>query len=70
MVLLPTVMQQSPLVKQVQSFVTKFNAVILLLGAEVNAFFAEGVRAIPNDVATFVSLMAAQLHKDVHTPGE
>jgi membrane protein len=39
-------------------------AVILLLGAEVNAFFAEGVRAIPNDIATLVSIVAAQTHED------
>ena len=45
-------------------------AVILLIGAEVNAFFAEGVGAIPNDVATLVSLMATQLHEDVHNSGE
>jgi membrane protein len=45
-------------------------AVILLIGAEVNAFFAEGVGAIPNDVATLVSLMATQLHEDVHSSGE
>jgi YihY family inner membrane protein len=39
-------------------------AVILLLGAEVNAFFAEGVRAIPNDIATQASIVAAQTHED------
>jgi membrane protein len=39
-------------------------AVILLLGAEVNAFFAEGVRAIPNDIATLVSIVAEQTHED------
>src|SRR2546421_7311914 len=40
-------------------------AVILLLGAEINAFFAEGVRPIPNDLATFVSTMAGKLHEDI-----
>jgi YihY family inner membrane protein len=40
-------------------------AVILLLGAEINAFFAEGVRPIPNDLATFVSTMAGKLNEDV-----
>jgi YihY family inner membrane protein len=39
-------------------------AVILLLGAEINAFFAEGVRPLPNDVATFVSTMAGRLNED------
>ncbi|TMD64693.1 MAG: YihY/virulence factor BrkB family protein [Chloroflexi bacterium] len=40
-------------------------AVILILGAEVNAFFAEGVRPIPNDLATFVSTMAGRLNEDI-----
>ena len=40
-------------------------AVILLLGAEINAFFAEGVRPIPNDLATFVSTMAGKLNEDI-----
>lgn len=40
-------------------------ALILLLGAEVNAFFAEGVRPIPNDLATFVSTMAGKLNEDI-----
>lgn len=40
-------------------------AVILLLGAEINAFFVEGVRPIPNDLATFVSTMAGKLNEDI-----
>jgi YihY family inner membrane protein len=40
-------------------------AVILLLGAEVNAFFSEGVRPIPNDLVTFVSTMAGRLNRDL-----
>jgi YihY family inner membrane protein len=40
-------------------------AVILLLGAEVNAFFAEGVRPLPNDLVTFVSTMAGRLNRDL-----
>lgn len=40
-------------------------AVILLLGAEVNAFFFEGIRPIPNDLATFVSTMAGLLNQDI-----
>ena len=39
-------------------------AVILLFGAEVNAFFSEGVRPIPNDLVTFVSTMAGRLNRD------
>jgi YihY family inner membrane protein len=39
--------------------------VILLLGAEINAFFLEGVRPIPNDLATFVSTMAGKLNEDI-----
>lgn len=39
-------------------------AVILLLGAEVNAFFSEGVRPIPNDIVTFVSTMVGRLNHD------
>jgi YihY family inner membrane protein len=42
-------------------------ALILLLGAEINAFFAEGVRPIPNDLATFVSTMAGRLNEDIPT---
>jgi YihY family inner membrane protein len=40
-------------------------AVILMLGAEVNAFFREGVRPLPNDLATFVSTMAGKLNRDI-----
>jgi YihY family inner membrane protein len=40
-------------------------AIILLIGAEINAFFAEGVRPIPNDLATFVSTMAGKLNEDI-----
>lgn len=40
-------------------------AVILLLGAEVNAYFSENVRPLPNDLATFVSTMAGKLNKDI-----
>ena len=39
--------------------------VILLLGAEINAFFLEGVRPIPDDLATFVSTMAGKLNEDI-----
>lgn len=39
-------------------------AVILLFGAEVNAFFSEGVRPLPNDLVTFVSTMAGRLNRD------
>ncbi len=39
-------------------------AVILILGAEVNASFFEGVKPLPNDLATFVSTMAGKLNKD------
>ncbi|GCF10989.1 YihY/virulence factor BrkB family protein [Dictyobacter arantiisoli] len=39
-------------------------AVILLLGAEVNAYFFEGVQPLPNNLATFVSTMGARLNKD------
>jgi len=39
-------------------------AVILILGAEVNAFFLEGVRPLPNDLATFVSTVGAELNQD------
>jgi YihY family inner membrane protein len=42
-------------------------AVILLLGAEVNAYFSEGVRPIPNDLVTFVSTMAGRLNRDFPT---
>lgn len=40
-------------------------AVILMLGAEVNAFFFEKVRPLPNDLATFVSTMAGTLNRDI-----
>lgn len=40
-------------------------AVLLFLGAEINAFFAEGVRPMPNDLATFVSTMAGKLNDDI-----
>jgi hypothetical protein len=40
-------------------------AVILILGAEVNAYFFEKVRPLPNDLATFVSTMAGTLNKDI-----
>ncbi len=39
--------------------------VILFLGAEINAFFLEGVRPIPDDLATFVSTMAGKLNEDI-----
>jgi YihY family inner membrane protein len=42
-------------------------AVILLFGAEVNAFFSEGIRPIPNDLVTFVSTMAGRLNRDLPT---
>jgi YihY family inner membrane protein len=40
-------------------------AVILMIGAEVNAFFFEGVRPLPNDLATFVSTVAGTLNRDI-----
>lgn len=40
-------------------------AVILMIGAEVNAFFREGVRPLPNDLPTFVSTMAGKLNRDI-----
>jgi uncharacterized BrkB/YihY/UPF0761 family membrane protein len=39
-------------------------AIIFLLGAEVNAFFFEGVRPLPNDLVTFLSTMAGKLNND------
>ncbi len=42
-------------------------AVILLFGAEINAYFSEGVRPIPNDLVTFVSTMAGRLNRDFPT---
>ena len=40
-------------------------AVILMLGGEVNAFFFEHIRPLPNDLATFVSTMAGKLNRDL-----
>lgn len=40
-------------------------AIILILGAEINAFFLEKVRPLPNDLATFVSTMAGKLNQDI-----
>jgi YihY family inner membrane protein len=40
-------------------------AIILILGAEINAFFLENVRPLPNDLATFVSTMAGKLNQDI-----
>jgi len=40
-------------------------AIILILGAEINAFFLEHVRPLPNDLATFVSTMAGKLNRDI-----
>jgi YihY family inner membrane protein len=40
-------------------------AMILMLGAEVNAYFLEKVRPLPNDLATFVSTIAGALNKDI-----
>jgi uncharacterized BrkB/YihY/UPF0761 family membrane protein len=40
-------------------------SLILLGGAEINAFFFDGVRPIPNDIVTFVSTMAGKLNKDL-----
>jgi YihY family inner membrane protein len=40
-------------------------AVILMLGAEVNAYFFEKVQPLPNDLATFISTMAGTLNKDI-----
>lgn len=40
-------------------------AIILILGAEINAFFLEKVRPLPNDLATFVSTMAGKLNRDI-----
>ena len=36
-------------------------AVILFLGAEVNAYFAEGIKATPNDIPTMVHLMTSHM---------
>ena len=40
-------------------------SMILLIGAEVNAYFFEKVLPIPNDIVTFVSTMAGKLNKDM-----
>lgn len=40
-------------------------AVLLFLGAEINAFFVERVRPLPNDLATFVSTMGGKLNEDI-----
>jgi len=40
-------------------------AVLLFLGAEINAFFVEKVRPLPNDLATFVSTMAGRINEDI-----
>jgi YihY family inner membrane protein len=40
-------------------------AIIFLLGAEVNAYFFEGIKPIPNDLVTFLSTMAGRLNKDL-----
>ncbi|GCE49529.1 YihY family inner membrane protein [Thermosporothrix hazakensis] len=37
-------------------------AIILIVGAEVNAFFFEKLRPLPNDVVTFISAMGGMLH--------
>jgi YihY family inner membrane protein len=39
-------------------------AVILILGAEVNAYFFEKVKPLPNDLATFVTTMGGTLNED------
>jgi YihY family inner membrane protein len=39
-------------------------ALILMLGAEVNAFFFEGVQPLPNNLATFIGTMGARLNHD------
>jgi YihY family inner membrane protein len=39
-------------------------AIILMLGAEVNAYFFESVQPLPNDIATFVGTMGARLNDD------
>lgn len=40
-------------------------ALILMIGGEINAFFSEGVRPLPNNLVTFVSTMAGKLNKDI-----
>jgi hypothetical protein len=39
-------------------------AVILILGAEVNAYFFEKVKPLPNDLATFVTTLGGTLNQD------
>ncbi|GHO50059.1 YihY/virulence factor BrkB family protein [Ktedonospora formicarum] len=39
-------------------------ALILMIGAEINAFFSEGVHPIPNNLVTFISTMAHALNED------
>lgn len=39
-------------------------AAILLVGAEVNAFFSEHVKPLPNDLATFTTIMVGTLNKE------
>ncbi len=39
-------------------------AVILLLGAEINAFFSENVKPLPNDIFTFVTTTAGRVNQD------
>src|SRR5260370_7540196 len=40
-------------------------AVILLIGAEVNAFYAEGVRALPDNLANFIHLSVNEVGKEI-----
>jgi YihY family inner membrane protein len=40
-------------------------ALILIFGAEINAFFFEKVQPLPHDLATFVSTMAEKLYQDI-----
>ena len=40
-------------------------ALILMIGGEINAFFSEGVRPLPNNLVTFISTMAGKLNKDI-----
>lgn len=40
-------------------------SVLLLLGAEVNAFFFEKIGPVPNDIVTFLSTMVGRLNKDL-----
>jgi len=45
-------------------------AVILLLGAEVNAFFAEKIRATPADIPTMIHMMTSHLQTSEHAVKE